>query len=759
MKSKWNMVSWRMFFSIFITYLCLGIAVAAVFLVGMVQSYRIVQDDAIQLARSRIGIVTGQLSHELVQYMRLCDVLAGQNSIREYAQIPLGQKVELGMEAYYLQKEITNASISTDVEDLILYFPQNQSIITQTRRYDASTWDLFFDRYPGCSIQWLDSLLEKARYGMFCTETGRNWITRVVYGDSSPVAIIIVDYDLESILITASDDNSLVLIGTESQPLYTSDQTLSAQDYQLAMDTAKEGGEFEMNKSRYFMASQEVPFSDWRVAAGVSLENNQNSANTFGLFAALIVASGVLVSLVLSFVLSHRAYTPMDHLLRALSESSGKTSFSRVLDTVRGKLQTLKEENEAIRSEMLGITPILLGKMLMQLKNVQQESARNIAEYSLRLAGVEPGTGYLLFGVWYMEDKNRFFEDETNNVLRDKRTGLAYFMLDNVLSDLLFSKAKGGIAHMGDYYIVICAAPSGQEAEWCAQAIQSLESFYRETLAVTLAVTKPVYCADLASFQNAFLQTERRIKYRKFWHCEEQREGQEPGSKQFSSYFKSVRNLLHSMELQNYKEAYAELEHILDCELPRGAQNLQSAVYRIYGMIGMLVAVIDEQTDKDQAFIEQLNYEARLYNIQDIAAFKSETQKIFTELIRYKQTNQDVVVPQLVRDAEEYIAAHYTENDISVAAVAAHFHISESYLARLFKTHLKCNGLEYIQTLRVQKAKELLRTNSIKDTAQMVGFWDAQALIRVFKKHEGITPGKYREFCLMKEQNDNEAGK
>jgi AraC-like DNA-binding protein len=58
--------------------------------------------------------------------------------------------------------------------------------------------------------------------------------------------------------------------------------------------------------------------------------------------------------------------------------------------------------------------------------------------------------------------------------------------------------------------------------------------------------------------------------------------------------------------------------------------------------------------------------------------------------------------------------------------------------------------LEYIQSLRVQKAKERLATESVKDIAKPVGFWDAQALIRVFKKYEGITPGQYKDLLQKK---------
>ena len=91
------------------------------------------------------------------------------------------------------------------------------------------------------------------------------------------------------------------------------------------------------------------------------------------------------------------------------------------------------------------------------------------------------------------------------------------------------------------------------------------------------------------------------------------------------------------------------------------------------------------------------------------------------------------------------LAASYTETVLNVSIVAEQFGISVSYLSRSFKEVHGVNLLEYIQRLRVDAAKKLLRDHSIKDVAQMVGFWDSQALVRTFKKYEGIGPGEYKK--------------
>ncbi len=54
--------------------------------------------------------------------------------------------------------------------------------------------------------------------------------------------------------------------------------------------------------------------------------------------------------------------------------------------------------------------------------------------------------------------------------------------------------------------------------------------------------------------------------------------------------------------------------------------------------------------------------------------------------------------------------------------------------------------LEYINTIRVEKIKELLKEGmSIVEICPQAGFRNSGALIRVFKKETGITPGQMKK--------------
>ena len=65
----------------------------------------------------------------------------------------------------------------------------------------------------------------------------------------------------------------------------------------------------------------------------------------------------------------------------------------------------------------------------------------------------------------------------------------------------------------------------------------------------------------------------------------------------------------------------------------------------------------------------------------------------------------------------------------------------------MFKKSINTGVLEYISQRRVDEAKRLLKSGSgtVNEIAQQVGYANSLALIRAFKKLEGITPATYRK--------------
>jgi two-component system response regulator YesN len=101
---------------------------------------------------------------------------------------------------------------------------------------------------------------------------------------------------------------------------------------------------------------------------------------------------------------------------------------------------------------------------------------------------------------------------------------------------------------------------------------------------------------------------------------------------------------------------------------------------------------------------------------------------------------------ELVSAVKEYLRAHFAEA-ISLAELAARFHVNPPYLTRVFKRHGGVAPVRCLRDLRISHARKLLGERpslEIKEIAAMVGCPDQGYFSRVFKQAVGTGPQEYR---------------
>lgn len=98
----------------------------------------------------------------------------------------------------------------------------------------------------------------------------------------------------------------------------------------------------------------------------------------------------------------------------------------------------------------------------------------------------------------------------------------------------------------------------------------------------------------------------------------------------------------------------------------------------------------------------------------------------------------------IVTNVKRYINEHIHER-LSLNEVAAVFGISPSYLSQLFSRYNEKGFSEYINSCKINTAKQLLENENLKvyEIADMLGFESAFYFSKVFKKMEGISPSEY----------------
>lgn len=101
----------------------------------------------------------------------------------------------------------------------------------------------------------------------------------------------------------------------------------------------------------------------------------------------------------------------------------------------------------------------------------------------------------------------------------------------------------------------------------------------------------------------------------------------------------------------------------------------------------------------------------------------------------------------IVKEIQEYVQRHY-KDDIHLERLAKQvYFVDPGYLSRLFKKRTGMGFSQYLLSIRMHKARHLLRHErnlSIAEIAGAVGYHDSSYFIQMYKRHYGETPGQYR---------------
>lgn len=148
--------------------------------------------------------------------------------------------------------------------------------------------------------------------------------------------------------------------------------------------------------------------------------------------------------------------------------------------------------------------------------------------------------------------------------------------------------------------------------------------------------------------------------------------------------------------------------------------------------------LIRENEDRHEGY--ELVLKGQIYTL--IAYLLRNYKKTGQNLQRYEENEAKL---RRLNQVFSYISTHYTEK-LTTAMLAEMLYLNEPYFCRLFKNATGQSVMNYINSLRIEKAAVLLEHSaaSITDVALQVGFDDLNYFSRTFKRFMKVTPMEYR---------------
>jgi len=202
-------------------------------------------------------------------------------------------------------------------------------------------------------------------------------------------------------------------------------------------------------------------------------------------------------------------------------------------------------------------------------------------------------------------------------------------------------------------------------------------------------------------------------------------------------------NLLEMGDKQQFIQSLArffeELQKgiFLDFPLQLEVYAQLSAMFLSFMNARNIASTIDRQLK-----VEMLSNYSLFSNWHAFESFCLQLAELLFQSAESEQKNQK---KDIIDKVDAYIIKTFDQNH-SLAGIAKKFHLSPSYLSRLYHSEQGVSLFERIKLLKIARAKELLLTEGKKvhEVALELGFYNKSYFAKFFRKNTGMNPQDYK---------------
>ncbi|MDU0206238.1 response regulator [Paenibacillus sp. MAH-36] len=391
---------------------------------------------------------------------------------------------------------------------------------------------------------------------------------------------------------------------------------------------------------------------------------------------------------------------------------------------------------------------------LMNRKLPREEVYEKAANYGIELSGQSFVAAVMsIDGVLIPEEEleNREELSKSVSLKYSPDQALKYFALLNITEEIV-DKHRLGLVFMHDDQVVVLSVRESENREVALQETmkvleevrQNVEKYLKFTLTVGIGTVMKDVTKISYSYEDAVLALDYRLIL---------------GNNRIISIDDVEMRSVEKVRFDDVKEhaltrcikvgTNQEIRETMD-ELFQGIEGAVSVkdyqIYLLEILTCILKAAKDSNLNVDEVFGDNFIPFTEINKFTSLEEAKHWLAELCASMMNHIATDRQYTYKNLVEMAKDYTKNHYHEGDITINKVCSHLHISAGYFSSIFKKETKMTFVNYLNHIRMEAAKEMLRSTDMKalEIAEKVGYADANYFSFSFRKNVGVSPKEYR---------------
>jgi two-component system, response regulator YesN len=462
-----------------------------------------------------------------------------------------------------------------------------------------------------------------------------------------------------------------------------------------------------------------------------------------------IMLISLIIVIYLIYFFTKKNYAPIQKIASKLGQNYFNVNEFKYIEEM---LEKTMKENYEVKSQLYEQVDIIRDNFLARLiqgnVNIQNDFDKYCRLYNIDFTD----ESYVLIA-FHVEDWERIKNIDSNN---ESLSDMVRFILKDEVSEVFNIKGQTSIFEIEKRIILLYKFKQidyDDVKNMISNGLSIVKATVKSYYNISLSVAVSRIYNEITLIKNAYREVVKTIDYRVV-------EGKEnilyhddialkyKNNTEINYSLKHVEQITNCIYTGEYREAQDIINEFFEIYLTGKNTSIDFLKYNMISTINIIVNALNDIRNKfKKDFFCKLNPVDRLLKCETIRELQVEINSILLSLDEYtndmKITKNDELKDGIIR----YVKENYYKNSISVASIADEFAISVVNISKLFKKAAGVGLLDYIHKLRIEEAKKLivLDVYSVKDIAEKIGYINSDAFIRVFKKHEGVTPGKYKE--------------
>ena len=471
--------------------------------------------------------------------------------------------------------------------------------------------------------------------------------------------------------------------------------------------------------------------------SSTSIAREAGKIQTFTLFILLL---SITVGSLAAYLLARINYIPFRRALSKFGEYNGDGAETKnEYEWFEAQADRFIREHREVKKKFYENTRMLQNQYLYRLITLPYDVGRSM-DFDKKEDFLDTANMIVLL---YIEE----LEEPALDTELDR--GLLRFVLNNVLEEQAKETFGSVVVDLVDSYACLVHGDSSllQKKDEVEEIFYETAQFIQKNMGIRMLAVFGPWQMGIEGIYTSYLLAREASEYRE--HNQGQAIWYEDIKNRHTLYHYPMeieQKIIHAIRLAHEEDAIKWVREVLaqnfrERELP---QTMKRCLFS--DILGTIIKGAEQSGGAQPAlsYLEEQDM-PRSYTEEALGAYFAGLIHTLTKGIerveRQKKENT-----QFGLRVMEYVKENYQNPDLNISITALHFGITPSYLSSLFKEQSGCSLLEFINRTRIERAKELLEQgHTLSEVCTLSGFRNSGALIRVFKKNTGLTPGQMRK--------------